>query len=639
MSSPTNSAHKHEDPRPSDEDIYLFHEGTHERLDKHLGAHRLASGEVFFALWAPNAERVAVVGDFNTWTTGRHPMRPLGNSGIWIATIDGLEKGSIYKYRVDSKYNGYTADKADPFGIHHETPPRTGSRVWDLDYVWNDDGWMASRAKLQAHDAPISIYEVHLGSWQRHPDGSFLTYEQLAERLPGYVKDRGFTHVELMPVTEHPLYESWGYQTTGYFAPTSRYGTPQGFMTLVDALHRAGIGVILDWVPSHFPSDEHGLGYFDGTHLFEHADPKRGFHPDWKSLLFNYGRNEVRAFLISSAMFWLDVYHIDALRVDAVASMLYLDYSREPGEWIPNREGGREDLDAIAFLKQLNTRVYKNHPDVQTFAEESTAWPRVSHPVHDGGLGFGFKWDMGWMHDTLEHLARDPIERAANYNELTFRGMYMTAESYALPLSHDEVVHGKGSVLNKMWGDEWQRFANLRLLLANQWTQPGKKILFMGCEFAQRAEWNEKTQLEWDLLEQPMHRGVRTLIEDLNRLMTDHPALHELDCHPDGFRWLEADDSDSGVIAFLRLARDKRDPLLCVFNTTPVPRDRYVVGAPHAGTWREILNTDAQPYGGSGKGNLGAVNAEFEPHKGEPYRLTLALPPLAALVLSPEPTA
>lgn len=629
------------DPRPSEHDIYLFNEGTHYRLHRHLGAHpvtRDGVAGVAFGVWAPNAERVSVVGDFNGWTERENPLAAMAGSGLWEGFVPGLERGTIYKYHIESRYNNYRVNKSDPFGFHHETPPATGSRVWGLDYTWSDDAWMKNRAERQRHDRPISIYEMHAGSWRMPDDRDSKTYayEELAEILPDYLRERSFTHVELMPITEHPLYRSWGYQTTGYFAPTSRFGTPQGFMLLVDKLHRAGIGVILDWVPSHFPSDEHGLGYFDGTHLFEHADPRLGFHPDWKSLIFNYGRNEVRSFLISSAAFWLEKYHIDAIRVDAVASMLYLDYSRREGEWIPNKHGGRENLEAIDFLQRFNAEIQRSFPGVQTFAEESTAWPGVTRPVNEGGLGFGFKWDMGWMHDTLEHFKRDPIHRHHHYNELTFRGVYMHSERYTLPLSHDEVVHGKGSLYEKMFGDDWQKRANLRLLLTDQWTQPGKKLLFMGGEFGQRTEWDEERPLDWGLLHDERHAGLLRLVDRLNELYQSVPALHELDHEPAGFRWLEANDAARGVLAFLRIGRDEADPVICVFNTTPVPRPGVMVGAPWPGVWLETLNTDASEYGGSGVGNMGRTESRAMPHQGEPHALCLTLPPLGALVLRRE---
>lgn len=632
------------DPRMSERDIYLFNEGTHYRLYDHLGSHMVTRDGVdgvSFGVWAPNAERVSCVGDFNNWRPGSHALARVGESGIWEGFIPGLEKGTIYKYHVESRFNMYRVNKADPFAVHHETPSATGSRVWNLDYTWNDREWMDTRGSKQRLDSPISIYEVHAGSWRLHTEdgGRLYSYDQLAAMLPTYAQERGFTHVEFLPLTEHPLYRSWGYQTTGYFAPTARMGPPQGLMTLIDALHRHNIGVILDWVPAHFPSDEHGLGYFDGTHLFEHADPRQGFHPDWKSLIFNYGRNEVRAYLISSALFWLDKYHIDGLRLDAVASMLYLNYSREDGEWVANQFGGRENLEAIDFLQTLNKEVYRCYPDVQTFAEESTAWPHVSKPVYDGGLGFGFKWDMGWMHDTLKHLGRDPVHRRYHYNELTFRGMYMHAEHYTLPLSHDEVVHMKGSLLGKMHGDDWQKRANLRLLLTNQWTQPGKKLLFMGCEFAQPSEWNEERQLDWHVLDDPRHAGILALVDRLNHLYKSIPALHELDADPAGFQWVEANDRDRGVLAFLRKGKSADQVVLCCFNTTPVPHHDVLLGVPSDGRWVELLNTDAEIYGGSNVGNRGAVEAFPMHHHDQPFSLRATLPPLGALVLAPESIA
>jgi 1,4-alpha-glucan branching enzyme len=598
----------------------------------------LPSGGVAFAVWAPNAQSVSVVADFNGWERGRHPMQRIGESGIWECIIPGAGPGSVYKYHVASRHNGYSADKADPFGFMHEVPPRTGSVVRTLDYTWSDGAWMGARAERQKLRAPMSAYEVHLGSWRRDPADPerWLSYRELAPMLADYCERLGFTHVELMPITEHPLYRSWGYQTTGYFAPTSRYGTPQDFMHFVDHLHQRGIGVILDWVPSHFPTDEHGIGYFDGTHLFEHADQRQGFHPDWKSAIFNYGRHEVRAFLISSAMFWLEKYHIDALRVDAVASMLYLDYARNQGEWIPNEHGGRENLGAITFMRQLNAEVYRTFPDAQTIAEESTAWPMVSRPGYVGGLGFGMKWDMGWMHDTLEYFGMDPVYRRYEHTKMTFRGMYMFAENYVLPLSHDEVVHMKGSLIGRMPGDEWQRFANLRLLLTHQWTQPGKKLLFMSGEFAQYAEWDQEKSLDWHLTEYPVHQGVQRLVADLNRLYRATGALHEQDCEPGGFEWVEVNDAEHSVLAFMRKGTAPGDVALVVFNCTPVPRHGYLLGVPDAPRWREVLNTDATEYGGSGIGNLGAVESSPTPHRQFPRSLSLTLPPLGALVLVPE---
>lgn len=624
----------------SDLDLHLFNEGTHYRLYDHLGSRVITwqgTTGVYFAVWAPSAERVSLVGDFNHWDPDNHPMRPVASSGIWETFAPGLGAGTRYKYHVRSRHAGYRADKTDPFGFLQERPPQTASIVHTIEgdranHPWRDDDWMRTRGERQQHRKPISIYELHLGSWRRHPGNRHYTYRELAEALPGYVKDLGFTHVELLPVMEHPLERSWGYQTVGYFAPTSRFGTPQDFMFLVDALHQHGIGVILDWVPSHFPSDEHGLGYFDGTHLFEHEDQRQGFHPDWKSLIFNYGRHEVRSFLISSAMFWLDKCHADGIRVDAVASMLYLDYSREDGQWIPNRFGGNENLEAISFLKQLNTEIYRAFPDVQTFAEESTAWPQVSHPVHTGGLGFGFKWDMGWMHDTLSYLARDPVHRKFHHNQLTFRGMYMHAESYTLPISHDEVVHGKQSIADKMPGDRWQKHANIRLLLANQWLTPGKKLLFMGCEFAQWGEWNSETELEWARLSEPDAGGVHALVRELNRLYREHPPLHLHDSGGAGFRWLIADDAENSVVAFSRAGDATGDIVICAFNYTPVPRPHVALGVPYAGPYDEILNTDAEHYGGSNTGNLGRVESRPEPIQGHPHRIEVLIPPLACVV-------
>jgi 1,4-alpha-glucan branching enzyme len=552
--------------------------------------------------------------------------------------VPGVAKGAVYKYHVRSRYNLYAADKADPFGFLCETPPRTGSVVWDLDYAWGDAGWMGERKARSALGAPISIYEVHLGSWRRVPEegNRSLTYREAAPLLAEHCRKLGFTHVELMPVMEHPFYASWGYQVTGFFAPSSRFGTPQDLMFLVDTLHQHGIGVILDWVPAHFPSDEHGLVYFDGTHLYEHADPRLGFHPDWGSLIFNYGRHEVRSFLTSSALFWLDRYHVDGLRVDAVASMLYLDYSRKAGEWIPNPHGGRENLEAIAFLRRLNEDVYAAYPDVQTFAEESTSWPMVSRPLYVGGLGFGFKWDMGWMHDTLDYVRRDPIHRRYHHSQLTFRTMYAGSENFVLPLSHDEVVHGKGSLLGKMAGVDREKFANLRLLYAWMWAQPGKKLLFMGGELAQGKEWNHDASLDWHLLGEERHAGVAAWVADLNRLLREEPALHRKDCEAGGFEWIDCNDAENSVVALLRQGGPEDRPVLAVFNFTPRGRERYRVGAPRGGRWKELLNSDARAYGGAGWGNYGAVEASGVPHHGRPASLDLALPPLGAVFLAPE---
>ena len=623
------------------QDLYLFNEGRHYRVYSKLGAHLTGDGDesgVAFSVWAPNAQEVSVIGSFNDWTPGAHSLRPRENSGIWEGMVPGVTKGSLYKFHIRSHHHGHVAEKADPFGFYHERPPRTASVVWDLEYQWSDREWMEKRKNRNSHHAPISIYEVHLGSWRRVPEehNRPLTYRELAWQLAEYVGRMGFTHVELLPIMEHPFYGSWGYQTTGYFAPTARYGTPQDFMYLVDYLHQHGIGVILDWVPSHFPNDVHGLAYFDGTHLFEHADARRGVHPDWKTYIFNYGRNEVRSFLLSSAMFWLDQYHVDGLRVDAVASMLYLDYSRKPGEWLPNQYGGRENLDAIEFLRQFNQEVYREYPDVETFAEESTSWPMVSRPVYLGGLGFGFKWDMGWMHDTLQYFAQNPIHRRYHHDKLTFRMLYAFTENFVLPLSHDEVVHGKGSLIGKMSGDEWQRFANLRLLLGYMYAQPGKKLLFMGDEFGQVREWAHDASLEWHVLHYPMHRGVQMWVEQLNRLYREQPALHELDNDPAGFEWIDCNDNAWSTVSLLRKGSSSTQEVVVACNLTPVPRIGYRIGATRGGLWKELLNSDAGEYGGGGMGNFGQLQAEPIPAHGRPYSLNLTLPPLAVLYLKAE---
>jgi 1,4-alpha-glucan branching enzyme len=620
-----------------DTDLHLFNEGSHLRLWEKLGAHPGVVGTrkgTHFAVWAPEAERVSVIGDFNGWKADADPLALEGASGIWQAFVPGVERGARYKYRVVSKHRGYRADKADPFAFCTEVPPLTASVVWSPEHEWHDAEWMVGRQARAGLDGPMAIYEVHLGSWRRVPEegGRSLTYRELAETLPAYLVEMGFTHVELLPVMEHPFYGSWGYQTTGFFAPTRRYGTPQDLMLLIDRLHQHGIGVILDWVPAHFPSDEHGIGYFDGTHLYEHADPRQGVHPDWGSFVFNYGRNEVRSFLLSSAMFWLEVFHADGLRVDAVASMLYLDYSRKPGEWIPNRFGGRENLDAISLLKRFNEEVSKAHPGAQTIAEESTAWPMVSRPTYLGGLGFTFKWDMGWMHDTLRYMAHDPIHRHHHQDALTFRGLYMFSENFVLPLSHDEVVHGKGSLLDKMPGDPWQRRANLRLLLGYQYVQPGKKLLFMGGEFGQWREWSHDRSLDWHLLEDPAHRGLQRWVRDLNTTYRAEPALHEHDCRPEGFTWIDCNDAEQSTIAFLRQGRAPDEALLVACNFTPVPRHNHRVGVPWGGTWWEILNGDALLYGGSGQGNLGGVEATPVAWHGRPGSIVVTLPPLAIVV-------
>jgi 1,4-alpha-glucan branching enzyme len=619
----------------TDDDLYLFNEGSHYRLYHKLGAHVLKEHDppgTYFAVWAPDAAQVWVTGDFNGWDKGRHPLSHRAQSGIWEGFIPGLGPGALYKYHVASKYGAYRVDKADPFAFSFEGPPRTASIVWDLDYAWDDGDWLARRHRANALDGPMSVYEVHLGSWRRVPEegNRFLTYRELAPLLAEHVQRLGFTHVEFMPVMEHPFYGSWGYQTTGYFAPTSRYGAPQDFMFLVDYLHKCGIGVILDWVPSHFPADEHGPGFFDGTHLYEHADPRRGFHPDWRSAIFNYGRNEVRCFLMSSALFWLDRYHADGLRVDAVASMLYLDYSRKAGEWLPNQYGGREDLEAIAFLRQFNTEIYKSYPDVQTAAEESTDWPMVSRPIYVGGLGFGLKWDMGWMHDTLKYMAVDPVFRRYHHNTLTFRMLYAFQENFILPLSHDEVVYGKGSLLNKMPGDDWQKFANLRLLLGYMYGQPGKKLLFMGGEFGQWSEWYHEASLDWHLLDYPLHAQLKRWVEDLNRVYRQEAALFTQDFTPAGFEWIDCNDVMQSVITFLRKGREG-ELILVACNFTPMPRYSYRVGVPVGGFWQEVLNSDAVDYGGSGHGNLGGQEAAPIACHGRPHSLNLTLPPLGAV--------
>jgi 1,4-alpha-glucan branching enzyme len=621
----------------TDQDLFLFNEGTHARLYERLGAHPMQVGGeagTHFAVWAPNAESVSVLGDFNGWNGDEDPLRPRASSGIWEGFVPGIGSGAVYKFHIVARGTGYRVDKGDPFASWWEVPPKTASVVWDTSYDWGDAEWMASRARPNAHGAPINVYELHLGSWIRD-EGRMPGYREIAPRLAEHLKALNFTHLEVRPVMEHPFYGSWGYQSTGYFAPTSRYGTPQDLMSMIELLHNEGIGVILDWVPSHFASDEHGLAYFDGTHLYEHADPRQGYHPDWGSYIFNYGRNEVRSFLLSSAMLWLDRYHADGLRVDAVASMLYLDYSRKAGEWIPNELGGRENLRAVEFLSNMNTAIYGMHPDVQTYAEESTSWPGVSRPVDAGGLGFGFKWDMGWMHDTLQYVSKDPVYRPFQHDTITFRMLYAFDESFLLPLSHDEVVHGKGSLIAKMPGDEWQKFANLRLLFAYQYAQPGKKLLFMGAELAQWSEWNHESALDWELLKYPSHEGIRRVVADLGALYQSQPALYELDSSPEGFEWIDASDRAASVLSFLRKGPGGA-PVLFVANFTPVPRHRYRVGVPAAGRWRELLNTDAEIYGGSGQGNYGGLEAEAVAMHGRERSLALVLPPLAAVLLTPE---
>jgi 1,4-alpha-glucan branching enzyme len=621
----------------NEHDTYLFREGTHGRLYRKLGCRLRPGGRgADFALWAPNAAGVSVIGEWNGWDAGAQPLQPRWDgSGIWEGAAPEVERGQRYKFAIRSK-RGAQLLKADPFALYAELPPDTASRAWSLEYDWHDADWMATRGRRNALDAPMAVYEVHLGSWRRQADGTFLDYREAARQLAEYCARMGFTHVELLPITEHPFYGSWGYQTTGYFAPTSRYGTPQDFKAFVDTLHQASLSVILDWVPSHFPADAHGLAEFDGTHLFEHADPKQGFHPEWSSSIFNYGRHEVRAFLLSSALFWLDEYHIDGLRVDAVASMLYLDYSRKAGEWVPNVHGGRENLEAIEFLKLLNTSAYRDHPDVQVIAEESTAWPMVSRPTYLGGLGFGLKWNMGWMHDTLKYLQQDPVHRRWHHGQLTFSMVYAWNENFMLPLSHDEVVHGKGSLLGKMPGDDWQKFANLRLLLGHQWMHPGKKLLFMGGEFGQRREWNHDDELEWWVTQHAGHAGVQRWVHDLNRLYRAHPALHEVDFDPAGFEWVDANDAEGSVLSFLRKSRDGTRSLLVVANFTPMPRDNYAVGVPQPGAWREVLNSDAEVYGGSGIGNLGGAASVPVGAHGRYHSVVLRLPPLAMLAFEPD---
>ncbi|MBU0550972.1 1,4-alpha-glucan branching protein GlgB [Myxococcota bacterium] len=618
-------------PQPwiTEDDLYYFNEGTHARLYRTLGAQQRPNG-VSFAVWAPDAAAVHVIGDFNGWSDD-HPLSPVGHSGIWQTLVEGLGFGALYKLRITAK-SGQVQEKTDPFAFHCEIAPKTAAVVQDLSYTWGDEAWMSTRATTRPATAPLSVYELHLGSWMRPPEAPHVSlgYRDAAVKLADYVAEQGYTHVEFMPLTEHPYYPSWGYQTTGYFAPTSRYGTPQDLMYLIDTLHQRGIGVILDWVPSHFPSDAHGLALFDGTHLYEHADPRKGYHPDWNSLIFNYNRHEVRAFLISSAAFWADVYHIDALRVDAVASMLYLDYSRQEGEWIPNVHGGRENLEAIAFLRQLNDTIHREHPGVFTIAEESTSWPKVSHPTEEGGLGFDFKWDMGWMHDTLSYLARDPIHRRYHHNELTFRGMYQFSERFVMALSHDEVVHLKGSMPEKMAGDDWQRLANLRLLYTQQWLSPGKKHLFMGMDIGQWSEWAHDRSVDWHLLEHPNHRGLQRLVRDLNTLYRGEPGLFKHDHSQDGFEWVDPDNADESLISFLR--RGEGDTFLVLLNFTPLPREDVPFGVPVGGHWAERFNSDAPLYEGSGKGNLGGLTAQPSPLHGRPFRLTVTLPPLGGLI-------
>jgi 1,4-alpha-glucan branching enzyme len=625
----------------SEYDLHLLMEGTHYRAWQKLGAHPAAVEGVdgtWFAVWAPNARHVSVMGDFNNWDASTHHLTLRGDSGVWEGFVPGVGTGARYKYVIYSAYGDYEVEKADPYGFAGEIRPQTASMVWDLaGYEWGDYDWMASRGPRNALNAAIAVYEVHLGSWMRNPDEGWrwLTYREIASKLAEYVRHMGFTHVEFLPVSEHPLDASWGYQTVGYFAPTSRFGTPHDFKFLVDTLHQNGIGVILDWVPAHFPRDGHGLGFFDGTHLYEHADPRQREQRDWGTLVFNYGRREVSNFLLANALFWLEEYHIDGLRVDAVASMLYLDYSRSEGDWIPNQYGGRENLEAVAFLRRFNELVYKEHPDVMTIAEESTAWPMVSRPTYLGGLGFGFKWNMGWMHDTLLYMSKDPIHRKHHHNTITFSFLYAFHENFILPLSHDEVVHGKGSMIGKMPGDEWQKFANLRLLYGYMYAHPGKKHLFMGCEFGQWAEWNHEGGLEWHLLEFQFHQGLQRWVRDLNTFLRGEPGLYQRDFEPLGFAWVDRHDSQQSVLTFLRRGHNPDDWVLCAFNFTPVPRHSYRIGVPRDGYWKEVLNSDATIYGGSGQGNLGGAHAVPVPAYGYGQSLELTLPPLGMAAFRP----
>jgi 1,4-alpha-glucan branching enzyme len=622
----------------SDLDLHLFGEGQHYEIYKKLGAHVVdvegVSG-IRFAVWAPNASGVNVVGDFNGWKGHGHPMHPQGSSGVWAIFVPGLGHGEKYKFEVRWR-NGTSVLKADPYARQFEVPPRSASIVWESQYEWRDQEWLEARA-ANGHllDKPVSTYEVHLGSWRRGENNALLSYRDLAGQLVPYVKEMGFTHIELLPVMEHPFTGSWGYQVTGFFAPTSRFGTPDDFKYLVDECHRAGIGVILDWVPGHFPKDWYGLIRFDGTALYEHEDPRRGEHQDWGTLIFNYGRHEVRNFLLANALFWLDEYHLDGLRVDAVASMLYLDYSRKAGEWVPNQFGGRENLEAIAFLRQLNTLVHEKHPGAVTLAEESTSWPAVSRPVYTGGLGFTFKWNMGWMHDMLRYASRDPIHRKWHHNDITFSMLYAYNENFVLPFSHDEVVHGKRSMLGKMPGDWWQKHANLRALVAYMFTHPGKKLLFMGGEIAQSREWNHDVSLDWHLVDYPSHLGMQTLVRDLNHLMASEPALYERDLSHEGFSWIDCNDHEHSVISFIRRAANPDDYLVVAVNFTPTVRADYRIGVPCAGTYLEVLNSDSEAYSGSNVGNNGAVQAVNVPLHGHPCSVSLQLPPLACVVLKP----
>jgi 1,4-alpha-glucan branching enzyme len=624
----------------TDFDLHLFNEGTHARVYEKLGAHLTSvdgTSGVVFAVWAPNADAVSVVGDFNQWDPNATPLHARQSSGIWEGFVPSLRQGSIYKFSIKPRFSSYRLEKADPFGFASELRPRTASMVWDLSrYTWHDDAWIANRHQAQAFDAPISVYEVHLGSWKRSPDtNGFLNYQDLGRQLADYCQMMGYTHIELLPISEHPLDASWGYQTVGYFAPTSRFGSPDDFRAFVDVLHQAGVGVLLDWVPAHFPRDGHGLATFDGTALYEHADPRQGEHPDWGTKIFNYGRNEVRSFLISNAVYWVEQFHVDGLRVDAVASMLYLDYSREAGQWVPNQYGGRENLEAISFLQRMNEVVHTECPGVLTIAEESTAWPQVTRPPYMGGLGFSLKWNMGWMHDTLTYVSEDPVHRRWHHNDLTFSLLYAFHENFVLPLSHDEVVHGKGSMLNKVPGDAWQKFATLRLLYAYMWGHPGKKLLFQGLEFGQGDEWTESRSIDWHLLQYPFQSGLQRCLADIQRVYRSSPALYQVDFDWQGFQWLESHDNENSVFAFLRRGRQPNDVVVVVSNFTPVPRYDYHVGVPTGGPWHEVLNTDSSLYGGGNVGNAGQVWASDESWAGQPHSLRLTLPPLGAIYLRP----
>jgi 1,4-alpha-glucan branching enzyme len=621
-------------PSLSDFDIHLFNSGRHWHLYRILGAHPCTiegvSG-IRFATWAPNAERISVIGNFNQWDGRRHPMRIHGSSGVWELFIPGMGDGELYKFEIRNRHSGAVVQKSDPYGQRFELRPNTAALTYQSNYTWGDSTWLGQREERHWLRHPISIYEVHLSSWQCDELGGFLGYRELAERLVSYVKQLGFTHIELLPITEHPLDDSWGYQTTGYFAPTSRFGTPDDFRYFVDYCHQHHIGVYLDWVPAHFPKDAHALANFDGSALYEHADPRQGEHPDWGTLIYNFGRNEVKNFLLASANFWLEEFHIDGLRVDAVASMLYLDYSREGDNWIPNIHGGNENLEAIAFLRELNILTHSRHPGTVVMAEESTAWPQVTRPVELGGLGFSMKWNMGWMHDTLGYLAHDPIHRSYHHDQLTFGLLYLFAENFILPFSHDEVVHGKGSMLNKMPGDEWQRFANLRLLYTYFFTYPGKKLLFMGCEFGQGSEWNFKQGLDWHLLDYPYHQGIQRLVTDLNQIYLTQPVLHRFDFEPQGFEWIDCHDSSQSVLSYLR--KDESGCFIIILNFTPMVHHDYRIGVPHGGEYRESLNSDSSYYQGSNTGNNGVLMSEEISWMGRPHSLSLTLPPLGALIL------